>query len=176
MTPLGLTADPACASSRGATLLKRALGVGAAWARLWVAVCGSARGVFTVIFTFHQAPSPIFVFWAGRLFLAAGLIFVLLFVWKNSRWCPMQAAFRGMVGRQPSPHALPRPGHEHAAAVGGGGGPGHRLVVAHDRLCRGGWVRLKKRGPCVRDPGDGPCVVQMRAVASPAALPLGDFV
>ena len=140
LTLLGLMADPVCTWSRGARLWERALGVGGARARLWVVVSGSARGV---IFTFHQPRSPIFfLFGLQKKEKRAGWSdFFFLFVWKNSRWCPVQAGFRGMVGRQPSPHTLPRPGHVHAAALGGAGGPGHRLVVAHGGLSRGGWVK-----------------------------------
>ena len=70
-----------------------------------------------------------------------------------------------------SPAALPRPGHVHAAGVGGGASAGHRVVAAHGRPCRGGWVRGGGRGKGAPASGYGPCVVQVSAVGWPAMAP-----
>jgi hypothetical protein len=81
----------------------------------------------------------------------------------------VQAALRGMAGRQLGAPTLPLPGHVHAAGVGGGSSAGHHLLVAHGRLCRGVWVKpggCRKGAPAS---GYGLCVVQVRVVASLAA-------
>ena len=147
LTPVGLVADPACVCSRGARPWERALGVGGAWARLWVMVCVRGRGVICHIpqahsplpillggvgFSFFR-PWPFFFWMAGR--------FLFCLFWENRRWSPVQAAFRGMAGRQQGAPTLPLPGHVHAAGVGGGASAGHHLLAAHGRLCRGGWVK-----------------------------------
>ncbi len=111
LTLLGLMADPVRTCSRGARLWERALGVGGAWARLWVVVCGSALGV---IFAFHQPRSPIFFFSGQKkrevafFCLAACLIFVLLFVWEKQQVVPRAGCYDTRPSQfQPTTVTLP---------------------------------------------------------------------
>ncbi len=106
MTLLGLMADPVCTCSRGARLWEWALGVGGAWARLWVVVCGSARGV---IFASHQPPSPIVFFFfraeekrTGRFF-SFGLpdFFVLLMCGKTAGGAPCRLRSEAWLAGSP---------------------------------------------------------------------------
>ena len=114
-------------------------------------------------------------FVVGWDFLISGDLFLVLFFGLGGEVLICFGVLAQVVLPRPgwavSPAASPRPGHVHAAGVGGGASAGHRVVAAHGRPCRGGWVRGGGRGKGAPASGYGPCVVQVSAVGWPAMAP-----